>query len=305
MLTLVGQLMEAYPRLSLGRQRIARQLLDYPGASAFLSISELAATSGVHMSTVTRFAQELGYKGFPHLQSVLRQSLTPSAQIARNLSTRDTSKSLVDRQIDADTLALEAARAAVVQEDVDRAAAWIDGARRVVVIGTGVSASIAAFLEFRLRRLGIDVSVIPHGGYEMEALLGLSPDDVVLAVGFFRAHQEVLAALDYGREVGAKTVAVTDSRVSRLALRADLSIMAPRGPVHELTSLVVPMSIVHALVLCVAARRRERPDLLGNSLERLRFANDRLSQDHGDASGDTKITRSQESNPKEITRNQE
>lgn len=294
MLTLTAQLIEAYPRLSPGRQRIARHLLDFPGASAFLSISELAATAEVHMSTVTRFAQELGYKGFPHLQSVLRQSLTPSAQIARSLSTRNTSKSLLDRQIDADMLALEAARGAVVQEDVDSAAAWIDGARRVVVIGTGVSASIVAFLEFRLRRLGINVSVIPHGGYEMEALLGLSADDVVLAVGFFRGHQEVLAALDYGREVEAKTIAITDSPVSRLALRADLSIMAPRGPVHELTSLVVPMSVVHALVLCVAARRRERPDLPEKALERLRHANERLSHDRSDASRDTKITRNQE-----------
>ena len=64
---------------SKGQRLIARYIAEHYDKAAFMTASRLGATVGVSESTVVRFATELGYDGYPHLQKALQEMI-------RNLS---------------------------------------------------------------------------------------------------------------------------------------------------------------------------------------------------------------------------
>lgn len=60
-----------YAKLSKGQKLIAEFILKQYDKAAFMTASKLGASVGVSESTVVRFANELGYEGYPELQKSL------------------------------------------------------------------------------------------------------------------------------------------------------------------------------------------------------------------------------------------
>ena len=56
-------------------QSIARFFIDHAEEIPFLSAGEIAETLAVSGAAITRFAQRVGYEGYPHLQRRIRQEL--------------------------------------------------------------------------------------------------------------------------------------------------------------------------------------------------------------------------------------
>ena len=61
--------------LSKGQKRIALFIEEHYDKAAFMTASKLGETVGVSESTVVRFATELGYDGYPHLQRALQEMI--------------------------------------------------------------------------------------------------------------------------------------------------------------------------------------------------------------------------------------
>ncbi len=72
----------------MGPQGLAQsdQLADYlllqPDTARHLSSQQLANEAGVSQSSVVKFAQKLGYKGFPALKLALSEALASQPEIA-------------------------------------------------------------------------------------------------------------------------------------------------------------------------------------------------------------------------------
>jgi DNA-binding MurR/RpiR family transcriptional regulator len=126
-------------------------------------------------------------------------------------------------------------------------------ARTVYIMGLGVSRSLAAFLEFRLRRMRLDVRTITYGGSQAwEELLAIGPGDVLVAIGFFRGYRDVVLALRHARARGARTIVITDGVESPLVPEGDVLLAARRGDLTVINSLVVPMALLNLLTVAVA-----------------------------------------------------
>ena len=68
---LISKIQTELPGFSKGQKQIARYILEHYDKAAFMTASRLGVTVGVSESTVVRFATELGYDGYPHLQRAL------------------------------------------------------------------------------------------------------------------------------------------------------------------------------------------------------------------------------------------
>ena len=75
---------ESYPQLPNRLQGIARFALDNPDAMALSTVAEIAREAGVPPSAVIRFANALGFAGFPDLQRIYRERL-----VARSATYRE------------------------------------------------------------------------------------------------------------------------------------------------------------------------------------------------------------------------
>ena len=63
------RLSESIPELSRGQRQIARFIIDNYDKAAYMTATALGNEAGVSESTVVRFANELGFEGYPALQA--------------------------------------------------------------------------------------------------------------------------------------------------------------------------------------------------------------------------------------------
>lgn len=265
--TILDKVREAYPSLTKSQKLIADGILENWESTAFVSPKELGEKLGVSETTVIRFARSLGYESFSelrqHTQKLIKEKLTPAEKMSATVQKLKSGETTFDRLLTAEVENLKNGVSKVSPADFYRAVDFIEGAQRVFIAGQGVSESLCKFLEFRFRRMQIDTRVVTGGGKSFyETLLLMNERDVLLGIGFFRCSPDILRAFAYAKKQGTTTIALTHSKVSELALKADVILVANRGPVSLLNSLVVPMAILNALVIYIAERDDEKLEAL-------------------------------------------
>lgn len=260
---LLQRIDQHYQHLSPGHRRIAEFLLGSYDEAALLTSAQLGQRVGVSESAVIRFAQQLGYPGYPELRDSLAALLrSRTAHVARMEQALGTLRRVQDplrRVLEQDRVALDELRRTCSPRLIESVARQIRRARTVYVMGLGISRSLAAFLEFRLRRMGIDVRPIMYGGSEAwERLPSIGPGDLLVAIGFFRGYRDIVLGMRYARTRGARTVVITDTTDSPLAPEADVMLVARRGDLAVINSLVVPMALLNLLTVAVALQDVDR-----------------------------------------------
>jgi len=248
---------ERYQRLSRAHRRVAEFVLSSYEEAALLTSAELGRRVGASESTVVRFAQELGYPGYPELRAaladLLRRRTTHAQRMEQALGSLRRIRDPLRQILEQDVRALHELRRTCSPHLIESVARELRQARAVYVMGLGVSRSLAAFLEFRLRRMRLDVRAITYGGSEAwERLLPIGRGDVLVAIGFFRGYRDIVLAMRHARARGARTVVVTDTAGSPLVAEADVMLVARRGDLTVINSLVVPMALLNLLTVAVA-----------------------------------------------------
>jgi len=81
---LIEQLHDAQSYLAKGGRRVAKFIVENPGAAALYSCSEVAQRCGVHASSVVRLVQSLGFAGYREFQAVLQEHFANPAPERRS-----------------------------------------------------------------------------------------------------------------------------------------------------------------------------------------------------------------------------
>ena len=258
-LTVIQENMHTF---SKGQKRIASYVLQNYDKAAFMTASKLGKRVGVSESTVVRFAAELGYDGYPDmqrsLQKMIRNRLTTVQRIEvtnDRLGDQDLLSMVLQSDIEKIRLTLEE----LDRESFDRAVDAIIAAKRIYIIGVRSSASIATFMSFYFNLIfGNVVEVTANTASEVfERLLRVGEGDVVVGVSFPRYSSRTVQAMNFARDRGACTVAITDSEASPLAPICTYTLKARSDMASFVDSLVAPLSLVNALLVAVSQKRNE------------------------------------------------
>lgn len=70
---------EEYSNFTKSFKKISDYIRYNQNIIAFISINELAKVTGTSPATITRFSKELGFSGYPDLQSVFQKSIESEA----------------------------------------------------------------------------------------------------------------------------------------------------------------------------------------------------------------------------------
>lgn len=258
---------EQAQRLTASDRRLLDVLLAHPQEAGYLSGAEVAARAGVHQASATKFAQRLGYGGYPDLRRDLQRELLVSSserisRTVRDAGDHDLLETAVAHEIDS----LADLPRQVGQDRLDRVATLLLGARSRLVFGRGNAAVLADLLQRRLRRFGLPTTRLAASGRDLaEQLTALGPGDVVVLFAFRRPPRYFAQVLAVCAETGADAVVVTDT-LGPDSTTATETVVASRGAPGEFQSLTVPMTVTNALVLTIA---RAAPGRTGAALTRL------------------------------------
>ena len=254
---------QRFGTLTKSGKRIANYLLDNQDEAAFISAAELAARLGLCEATAVRFAQSLGFKGFPEMRAVLQASfrnrVTHSVRVRERIgdlrSEGDIFERLAVSEIDYLTQALHT----VDRNAIHQAVELLQSTNRVFVFGLGPSITLVDLLEIRLQRFGRHAIPLTTTGREiLKSLLLMTSDDLLFAIGFFDVNPTLRFVLDHAKECGCRSILLTDTLGSILGDRANVVLAARRGPVSAFHSLTVPMTIINTLLLALVQTDQER-----------------------------------------------
>jgi DNA-binding MurR/RpiR family transcriptional regulator len=254
---------EHFDTLTKSEKRIARYLLKNQDEAAFLSAAELASRLELSEATAVRFAQSMGFSGFPDMreafQTAFRSRVTHSVRLRARLKNSrqdgDIFERLTSTEIDYLTQALRTVDRAAIYQAVN----LLRERERVFVFGIGPSISLVNLLEIRLRRFGRQVIPLTTSGREiLEPLLLMTGSDLLFAIGFFDVTPALQLVLNHAQACGCVSILLTDTLGSIIGNQADVVLAARRGPISAFHSLTVPMTIINTLLLALAQTDQER-----------------------------------------------
>ena len=271
---LLTRIRDSMQTLSKSQRAIGRFILEHYDKAAYMTASRLGAYVNVSESTVVRFAIELGYDGYPELQSVLRELIrTRLTAVQRIEITNDRigDSDVLEKVIGSDIEKLRTTIESIDRDAFQRAVNMIIGARTLYVAGVRTTASLASFLGFNLNMIFEDVRILhTSGGSEMfEQMLHIREDDVLIAISFPRYSRRIIDAVHYARTQGAKIIALTDSVISPIAQYADSLLTAKSDMASFVDSLVAPLSVINALLVALAKQRKPQVEGTFERLEQI------------------------------------
>lgn len=244
--------------LSGAQKRLGQYILSDSTALLLSTSRELGRAVGVSESTVVRFAQRLGYDGFPELKRELQRKIRPrlraAARMEETISELSEEQNIIAKLIKRDIQLLNETVQSISESDFHKSIEMIWRAQKVFIIGFNVSMALAHFLHFRLIRVKKDVRwlFLTGGSSLLEQLALMEKEDILIAIGFLDVPRETQTALKHARKVGASVLGITDLPTSAMAEDSDVCLYAKRG-LHSTVNSVIPgFSLVNALAIALA-----------------------------------------------------
>lgn len=219
-----------FPRLSKGQKLIAEYILKHYDKAAFMTAAKLGSSVGVSESTVVRFANELGFSGYPNLQKELQELIKNKLTTVQRIelandfiSEENALKGVLKSDIENIRATLEKINHKTFEDVVNN----IFSAKRIYIIGLRSSTALAEFLGFYLNVILDNVKVVGNGISDIfEQIIRVGEGDLVIGIGFPRYANRTIESLAYAQSRNAKVVAITDSLLSPLASQADYTLIA-------------------------------------------------------------------------------
>lgn len=262
-----------FPRLSKGQKLIAEYILKHYDKAAFMTAARLGTTVGVSESTIVRFANELGFSGYPALQKMLQDLIKTKLtsvqriEISSDYINEDNAlKSVLKADMENIRATLEKINSNAFDEVIDA----IFNSNRIYIVGFRSSQSLADFLGFYLNLILDNVRTVSTGVSDIfEQLLRVGNDDLVIGISFPRYSTRTVEALKFAKGRNAKVIALTDSLLSPLASNADYTLVAQSNMASFVDSLVAPLSVINALIVAVGLREKDKISNSFSTLESL------------------------------------
>jgi DNA-binding MurR/RpiR family transcriptional regulator len=251
------------------RQLAATILADVEVASR-TPIAALAEMAGVSEPTVTRLALSLGLDGTRALKMQLAQALAiGGAYIGADGETVSLGEGRAVTTICTHAVkAITHLQAVLTEELVVELAGHLAKAKTVQAFGTGGMSSLAAEeMEFRLFRLGINVTSQIDGRLQRMTAALATPQTVAIGFSLSGGAASVIDALAIARQYGACTIAVAppDTPLARTADHVIPYRYVEDGQAYK------PNSARYALMAIVDSLAFKTAEIIGPSvLENLR-----------------------------------
>ena len=259
-LTLSAEIRQRFDEFSRSQKDVGQYIVDHLDEASFHTAEELARRANTSSSTVVRFAQALGFEGFPELQAAARDEYRRAREGAdgvvdlANPPLFPIDQTEFEAALAADHVNVEETAKRLDRDEVTASIELISRADRIVLCGTDQMAFFASYLRHLLMLLDLRCEVVASPSQEGLAKLGRIDERTVL-VGFSagRPHPLVVRALKLARNRRAATIAVADATLSEVAKLADHKLFYSSNSPAYVRSHSALLAVVQALAYGVYA----------------------------------------------------
>ncbi|MDD7300384.1 MAG: MurR/RpiR family transcriptional regulator [Eubacteriales bacterium] len=259
---------------SKGQKQISSFILAHYDKAAYMTAAKLGALVGVSESTVVRFANELGFAGYPELQHSLQEMIRSKLTTIQRIeitNDRIGESDLLEKVLNSDIDKIKHTLDEIDRTSFENAVDDLIGAQMIYIIGMRSSSSLASFMYHYLNLVFPHVRLVrtTSGSEIFEQLLRINDKDAIVGISFPRYSKRIINALGYAKKQGAKVISITDSAASPIAANADDLLLAKSDMASFVDSLVAPLSIINALIVAIGRKKQDEIAETFGKLERI------------------------------------
>jgi DNA-binding MurR/RpiR family transcriptional regulator len=249
-----------FHKLTSGQRKIANYLLNNYDKAVFLTAAKLGKEVGVSESTIVRFADILGYNGYPELQQTLQDivktHLTTVNQLKNSINKIYKGKNVLYQVLQSDLDNLKKTVDEICPESFEKLIDYILSAEIVYIVGLRTAASMALFFNQALSLFMRNTKSITYGMEDLfEQIAGINEKDLLIAISFPRYTLRTVEIVEIANKKKAKTATITDSIISPIAQKSDITLVAKSNLNSFINSYTAPLSIINAVVTAVSIRK--------------------------------------------------
>jgi DNA-binding MurR/RpiR family transcriptional regulator len=246
---------ERLARLSPRRREIIRPALEDPRSFVLLSVRDLAKRLGSDPATMVRIARALAFESYKEFQIYLHELSVvraTSLETMRFAPAEGSTASLLQASLDHELKNLRALYNVLDLKRIAAVAKRVCKARRILLLGGDVAASLVTYLEYHLRVLCLPVSSATTPGMAVHTVRSLGKNDVVIAISFRRGLRMTVEGIEQARRQGTYCVGITDTYISPIARFANEVFLASADSLSFTASYAAPMALLNLLLVACA-----------------------------------------------------
>lgn len=242
--TIHAKIMHKYDRMTKAEKQIANYILEHMDSISLTSISELADSCNVSVSTVFLFCKVLGFGGYQEFKISLAQEQGNSQrEETKEIASLDSDNPIPNDHIHALGLKLKSQYTSAIDQtfmlltpdNITQAATLFHDSNNIYCFGSGVSMIIA--MEAWGRFIGIDKNFITLQDSHLKLISAskLTPKDTLWLFSYSGSTKEGLNLVSVAKSKGAKVVVVTRFKNSPIAKLADILLIcgANESPIQS------------------------------------------------------------------------
>lgn len=255
------------PELSKSEAAVAEYIAANTDEVINLSVSALADCCGVSEPTVVRACRNLGFSGYQALKIALIQSLSNTVQFAgEEVTDKDSMSSVVQKVFGAAADAVSLTRNSVDPAELKNAAETLLKAKRIFIFGVGGSAAVAADVQHKFLRLGLDAQALSDVNLQTITAAFAGENDVIFAISHSGSSKVVVDNTRLAKSNGATVISLSSMGKSPLTELADISLHTAanetRYRIVAISSRIAELTIVDTLYSYMSFRARKADNLI-------------------------------------------
>jgi len=254
--------------------KIAAYLIDNYERIPFLTATQMAKEIGVSQPTVIRFAQFMGFPKFfmflEAFQNLLKAQLTSKDRLSLSFETTESFNNDNFGIISKEIRTLNQMVKTFPLEQFNQLVEKICKSKKVFVLGSRGSASLAHFLGYFLGKVKSNVNIVINGSsIEYDKFIGSGGKDLLISLAFPRYPNETIEMTQYCSKRGIFTAGITDKIDSPLAGLVDLSIIIPITFSAIFDSYSAVLCLFNMIVTEVGRKNKQESEVLSEEFEAL------------------------------------
>lgn len=246
-------------KMSKSHRAIAKYISEHYDQAVFMTAAKMGETLGISESTVVRFANRVGYAGYPEFQRALEECVKGKLSSIQKMDAKygkSTQSEVLTSVITADIEKLQHTIDNLDPAAFESAVETILAADTIYIMGLRSNEPLAEFLHFYLNMIrgGVVLLKTTSVSETFEQMIRINEKDCFIGISFPRYSMRTLKAMEFASDRNAKVIAVTDSIHSPMSLYSSCNLLARSDMVSIVDSLVAPLSVINALVVALCLR---------------------------------------------------
>lgn len=217
--------------LSTNGIKILDFIIEQPSEISAYSSQALAAQIGVSQSSIVKFTQKLGFKGFTAFKLAIIEDagrkqaiLEPDRPIHNKINSDDSALTIAQKLVQEKNHALIATTNAIDFSEFEVITTLLNQAQRIQIVGIGGSALTAKDLAFKLLKIGMTALTEQDSHVQIATANALTKNDIQIVISYSGSRKDILMAAQTARDKGATVIALTSTKKSPLRKLANFCI---------------------------------------------------------------------------------